>query len=72
MSLQVSPEEKTSPTMENGEGDLSHMYCLCDDTVALCGWDLTEADELWDETSVCVVCDELDFSETFVCPKCGE
>lgn len=72
MSLKVSFEEKTSPRIEDSEGDLSHVYCLCDDTVALCGWDLTNADDNWDENNVCVVCDELDLSETFVCTKCGE
>lgn len=72
MSVKISPEVATSPRIENGQGDLSHVYCSCDDTVALCGWDLTNADEEWDVNNVCIVCDELDFSEDYVCPNCGE
>ena len=72
MSEKTSTVAEASPVLQDSDGDLSHLYCACDDTVALCGWDLTDADELWDETSVCIVCEELDFSEGYVCPKCGE
>lgn len=59
-------------TIQDGEGDLSHLYCLCDENVALCGWDLTEADEAYDELSACIVCEELDSNEDFVCPQCKQ
>lgn len=71
MAVKTLPQIKPSPAIEDSQGSLSHLYCLCDDTVSLCGWDLTNADEEWDEESVCVVCEELDLSETYVCPQCG-
>lgn len=58
--------------IKDEEGDLSHIYCLCDENVALCGWDLTEADEAYDELSACIVCEELDASADFKCPQCNQ
>lgn len=72
MAKKTSTVVDPVPVIQDGEGNLSHLYCMCDDKVALCGWDLTNADEDWDENSVCLVCDELDLSETYVCPNCGE
>lgn len=72
MATEILTIVNTTSLFKDSEGDLSHLYCACDEFTALCGWDLTNADEDWDEESICVVCDELDFSETFVCPKCGE
>lgn len=72
MATETSTKNKPSPTIQDGEGNLSHVYCQCDETVALCGWDLTQADDIWDENNVCFVCEELDFSDTYVCPKCNQ
>jgi hypothetical protein len=59
--------EKTSD-----EADLVHMYCETNENLALCGRDLTGAPfaNEFDESDICVVCDDLLVAET--CVICGK
>lgn len=47
--------------------DTDHLYC-CDPDRAICGVDLSAADEVEDLPNLCVVCDDLD---ALPCPHCG-
>lgn len=47
--------------------DLDHYVC-CDNDVALCGADVSDAEWSEDLPDLCVVCDDLD---GFDCPRCG-
>lgn len=67
----VKTSSQKDTLSEVNMGDLYHIYCLCDEDNALCGWDLTEAEEDCESGVACIVCEELDFSETFTCKKCG-
>lgn len=49
---------------------MTHVYCYCDENLALCGTDITgwqEAED--DEDTECVVCLDL---EDQPCERCGE
>lgn len=72
MTTETSTIINPSPTIKDNDGDLSHIYCLCDENTALCGWDLTDADDAYDVMNACIVCEELDSNEDFVCPQCKQ
>lgn len=50
----------------------NHLYC-CQENVSLCGQDISELDTdltTKNDENICIVCEELDMSETFICPAC--
>lgn len=52
------------------DDDLDHLWC-CDHDLALCGADISDAEDwtsLDEMPNVCVVC--LDLADT-ICPRCG-
>lgn len=65
-------ESVITNTLDEDESDLFHIYCECNENVALCGFDLTNVEEIEssDGELICIVCDELCNSETYVCPLC--
>jgi hypothetical protein len=63
----TAPAVQDKPSGVDDDPDVLHMVCPCDDTVALCGWDVV--DTPWSEPGDfpwCVVC-----VNTPACPKCG-
>lgn len=55
----------------NGTDDeLDHLFC-CDETVALCGADISDQEivEESDQLFPCVVCRDMEYR---ACPKCGQ
>lgn len=56
---------------DTSDGDIFHLYC-CDENLGLCGFDLSEASEGFsDNDQFCIVCEELELSEEYACPKCN-
>jgi hypothetical protein len=61
---------KTEPSTQDilDDSDIVHFVCNCDEDTALCGIDVSEADETDSLEDTCVVC--VDLNE-FPCPRCG-
>ena len=62
MSTALAPEPAVVET--HHDDDLDHIMCCRDDDLALCGRDISDHellddDELFDEESLCIVCDHL-------------
>lgn len=48
--------------------ELDHLYC-CDPDTALCGTDISDSPELFDDgDTTCVVCDDLEDQPCHLCP----
>lgn len=69
MSTALMEETVTSHT-DSGDDELTHLYCDCDDAVALCGGDISGNNrvEWMPDEILCVVCDDLDALD---CSRCG-
>lgn len=63
--------EKPDKTDSGGKDNLDHLYCPCDEDIALCGTDISEADDLenFPEDDLCVVCYHLMGQ---LCKRCGK
>ncbi|AYD81658.1 hypothetical protein SEA_KROMP_57 [Streptomyces phage Kromp] len=53
---------------DQGQDDLVHVVCFCDQDTALCGTNVTGYDWPDDEASTCVVCRDLEHKP---CNRCG-
>lgn len=72
MTVAAPLAERAEP-QAGSDDELNHIVCCDDDTVALCGTDVTEFEWREDEETTCVVCAYLDELEgetcDGVCPK---
>lgn len=63
-STRIAPTADTAGRVTH---ELDHLYC-CDPDIALCGTDISDSPELFDDgATTCVVCDDL---EDQLCPRC--
>ncbi|MGW3321095.1 hypothetical protein [Streptomyces virginiae] len=64
-------DTRIAPTVDRADGatdELDHLYC-CDPDTALCGTDISDSPELFDDgETTCVVC--VDLADAG-CPQCG-
>ena len=70
--MQTETDVKPSSTDGTSDEELDHLYCECSEDIALCGTDLSEAEELsflLNGAVDCIVC--MDLVE-FPCSRCGE
>lgn len=69
MSTNTQPQPATTGT--GGDDELHHAWC-CDEDVALCGTDISDAETTDGEGWLhCVVCVELEAADV-PCPKCPD
>lgn len=69
MSTALMEETVTSHT-DDGSDDLTHLYCPCNEDIALCGGDIADNEYVdWQPDEIlCVVCDDMD---KWDCVRCG-
>lgn len=63
--------QESATARPKSDDDLDHLYC-CDRDVSLCGLDISDAPEAYDDDEpLCVVCDEVDRSGA-ACDGCRD
>lgn len=71
MSQVLAPKETDRASSTDDPANMIHAFCWCDESIAICGADLSDYKEVLspDVEAECIVCDDL---EDRPCPRCGE
>lgn len=68
---QIVPALNAEQLLESS--DTTHLFCPCDENLALCGLDLSDHETLpveeWTD-DVCIVCNDI-ITKLNACPRCG-
>lgn len=70
--MATATETITENKASTSDTAANHLYC-CQENLSLCGQDISDLETdltTKNDENVCIVCEELDMSETFTCPIC--